>query len=220
MQINRMISIGLEYSISKNCVTVCSIGSCEDVDIVIPEFIEGKTVVAIADNAFTRNSDIKSVTLPQSLSFIGKSAFAWCRNLERVDAPCVIEICDKAFMGCDSLTDIGLSSKLRCIGDKTFAFCPSLTSASMPNGIIRMGASVFEGCRNLKTVSLPQNLKIIANSTFYACTALERVIMPQALAYVDELAFAYCIALEYPVIPEKTVINRDAFFECGSRKIS
>ena len=83
-----------------------------------------------------------------------------------------------------------------------------------------MGASVFEGCRNLKTVSLPQNLKIIANSTFYACTALERVIMPQALAYVDELAFAYCIALEYPVIPEKTVINRDAFFECGNRKIS
>ena len=217
---NNKISLGLEYDIVKNgAVIIRSIGSCEDKDIVIPEFIDGKTVVGIANGAFAR-SDIKSVALPYSLSVIGKNAFAFCAKLECISAFGVSEIGDRAFMGCDSLTDIGLSSKIKRIGDKCFAYCPSLTTAHLPDSISEMGRSVFEGCRNLIYASLPQGINIIESGTFYACQNLSRVVVPEHLEYIDEYAFAYCISLSDITISKATVVNRDAFFECGQRKAS
>jgi len=218
MLLSATISIGLEYDFCRDgTATVTSIGSCTDSHIVIPQFVEGKTVVAIADNAFAGKSEILSVKLPCSVTSIGKKAFAWCRGLELVIANGLLEIGDKAFMGCDCLSDLGLGKRIRKIGSKAFAYCPSLTSAHLPDSIREMGSSVFEGCQNLDTVVLPDCLKVLENGTFYACTNLKSVEFPVNLKYIDEYAFAYCISLGAISISKNTVTNKSAFFESDIR---
>ena len=214
MLLSTTVSFGLEYEVRRDGTAVLTaIGSCTDTCITVPQFFEGKTVVAVADNAFKGNSDIISIKLPSSVSSIGKNAFAWCRRLETVIGGGLVEIGAKAFAGCDSLADLGLGKKLKRIGAKAFAYCPSLTSAYLPDSVYEMGAAVFEGCRNLDTVVLPSSLRIVENGTFYACTSLRRVEIPTTLKYIDEYAFAYCVSLDMIAISKQTVTNKNAFFE-------
>ena len=56
-------------------------------DFRIPESIEGKDVVAIADGAFAGREDLKKITLPATVKNIGKDAFKNCKNLEYVNIP-------------------------------------------------------------------------------------------------------------------------------------
>ncbi|MBR3878922.1 MAG: leucine-rich repeat protein [Clostridia bacterium] len=211
-------SSGIEYKFGKNgTASIVSIGSCTDKHIIIPEFFEGKTVTAVEDGAFSRAEGIVSITLPHTVSHIGKKAFAWSRRLEFVRASGVLEIGEKAFMGCEALTDITLGSKIKRIGKKAFAYCIELSSAELPSGISEIGASAFEGCRALGRVTLPESLRIIESGMFYACTSLSRVTLSNTVRYIDENAFAYCISLNDISIPRTAVINQNAFFECNRK---
>ena len=50
-------------------------------DLVLPEEIEGSPVVGVAARAFSDNTGITSVTLPESLRYIEEAAFYNCRSL-------------------------------------------------------------------------------------------------------------------------------------------
>ena len=207
-------SHGLEYKVSKSGVAVlCGIGNCFDEHIVIPSSVEGYTVVGVSEKAFARCLQVKSVTLPSSICFVGDNAFAWCRNLKKVNARGLSEIGSRAFMGCDALTDVSFGDQIEKIGEKAFAYCPSLISVTLPDSLTRLGSAAFEGCRNLSEISLSDNLAIIENSTFYACDNLYKISLPSGLEFIDEYAFAYCSSIGEMNIPTKTVINREAFFE-------
>ena len=87
--------------------------------IVIPEKINNKPVTTICESSFradsihTQNYLIKSITLPNTVTTIGSSAFAFCESLEYIYIPeSVTEIIDGtygAFEGCESLTIHGKS---------------------------------------------------------------------------------------------------------------
>ena len=210
-------SHGLEYRISADGLAVlCGIGICTDEHVSIPSEVDGYPVIGIAEKAFVRCEQIRSVSLPLSVTFIDNQAFAWCRNLTDVRALNLFEIGDRAFIGCDRLSSISFGNKLEVIGEKAFSYCSSLSSVALPDSLVRLGSSAFEGCRKLCRICLSDNLKFIENGTFYACEGLCKVILPSSLEYVDEYAFAYCSSLVEMDVPSKTVINKDAFFECAS----
>lgn len=214
-------SKGLEFVInSQNEAYLCGIGTCTDENVVVPSSYNGCMVVGVAEKAFERNDFVKSVTLPFSVESIEKMAFAWCRKLESIRMEGVIDIKNRAFMGCDSLKSVSLGDYLQIIDDKAFSYCSALERIDLPRHIGSIGTAAFEGCRNLKKISLPNSLKVIENSTFYACTSLKYVKLPNQLEYIDEYAFAYCISILEINIPSNTVINSEAFFECGNRKAS
>ena len=212
---NCFFSSGLEYRpVSENKLSLCGIGSCIDEHIVVPECVDGATVVSVDSYAFIRKAKIKSITLPASVDYIGAEAFAWCVNLQSVTLGGVVMIAERVFMGCDSLTALDLGEKLETIGEKAFAYCPKLISADLPESLYSLGVSAFDGCRALKQIHLPKNLKVIENGTFYACTELKKINIPVTLEYIDEFAFAYCSSLDLQGLPMRTIINRYAFFEC------
>ena len=75
---------------------ICATADAESRDIFVPE-----GVVRICDGAYQGFSALSSVTLPQSLKYIGKNAFRDCVGLERVVIPKgVVSIDDGAFCGC------------------------------------------------------------------------------------------------------------------------
>lgn len=208
---------GLEYSLLDGGVAVLvGVGYCEQEHIVLPSFVGGFPVVGVAEKAFCRSTQIKSIHLPLSVKFVDSEAFAWCRNLERVAFKNVLEIGERAFMGCDRLSSIEFGSELEMVDEKAFAYCSAITSLDLPESLTSIGESAFEGCRNLRSVTLPDHIKVIQNSTFSACGNLCRVKLPRRLEYIDEYAFAYCTSITEMLIPSKTVLNADAFFECGS----
>lgn len=55
-----------------------------DANVTIPNYINGKSVVAIGDNAFIFNEYLTSIELNEDLTLICNHAFQYCTNLETV----------------------------------------------------------------------------------------------------------------------------------------
>ncbi len=113
----------------------------------IPETIDGHTVTAIADFAF-RGLDITDLTVPSSIKFIGKYAFADCSALEHVAFLCIDaeNIGEGAFQGCASLSSIDNFEYLNAsIGKKAFANCAALSELSIGSGVTSIAANAFSG---------------------------------------------------------------------------
>ncbi len=105
--------------------------------IVIPDEYEGEPVVGIADSAFAyskHTSDILSVTIPDSVTKIGKNAFY------NQDALVSVKI--------------GEDSKLQTIGNNAFSGNSSLRSIYLPTGLSELGDSVFNNCGALDAITV------------------------------------------------------------------
>ena len=73
-----------------------------------------------------QNSRLQSVTIPNSVKFIGAHAFENCTALEtRVDMPGVTTIGDYAFNNCTQLGVVGIGSECKKLGERVFQNCKS-----------------------------------------------------------------------------------------------
>ena len=121
-------------------------------DIVVPAVIEGCPVVEISDMAFYYCSQLKVVTLPTTVTRIGKMAFAGCAQLTAVqyanNDSTLVTVDEYAFAYCGSLQTITLPETVSTIGTAAFFDCVALTQANIPEGI-ELPEMVFFGCTNL-----------------------------------------------------------------------
>ena len=79
-----------------------------DQEVTIPEEINGFTVQQIGESAF-ENSEIISVTIPDTVTSIGKTAFKNRKSLATVKFGLKVkEIGESSFQGCVSLTKINV----------------------------------------------------------------------------------------------------------------
>lgn len=105
----------------------------------------------IAGGAFSVNSSLTSVSLPQSLICIGDLAFNHCSGLTNFDIP-------------SSVTRIGYSA---------FANCVELKSISLGQGIQNIGKLAFLNCQKLERIEIPTSLKYIGSEAFRYCSSLK-----------------------------------------------
>ena len=76
----------------------------------IPESIDGLPVRQIAGSAFARRNDLVSVNLPGSLEGMGRFAFYFCRNLEKVVlADGIRDSFDGVFRLCEKLQEVEIT---------------------------------------------------------------------------------------------------------------
>ena len=84
-------------------------------------------------------------TIPNSVTTIGDSAFAFCDSLTSINIPnSVTTIGDSAFVWCDSLTNINIPNSVTTIEDGAFYGCTSLPSHIKSDIIQRFGEKVFK----------------------------------------------------------------------------
>lgn len=87
----------------------------------------------------------RNVVIPDSVTRIGKNAFAGCGDLASASIPgSVAEIGDYAFTGCWRLTDVVIADGTAEIGDNAFLNCDALAHVIVPSSVTRIGEHAFE----------------------------------------------------------------------------
>ena len=167
-------------------------------------------------------------TIPDSVTWIGWSAFSGCKSLREITIPdSVASIGESAFSGCTSLAEITIPDSVTKIGESAFSGCKSLAEIVIPDSVASIGESAFSGCTSLSKVKLSNNLTIIEAGTFRDCTSLAEIDIPDGVTVIRGELYGYggrnsgaffgCKSLKEIVIPDSvTEIGESAFFGCTS----
>ena len=159
-----------------------------DTVVVIPSKINGFTVETIDRIAF-RDSSVTSVTIPDSVTFIGDAAFANCSNLTNISIPnSVTSIGFSAFENCTSLKSITLPSSLRSISEALFSGCSQLTTIQIPDSVLSIQDYAFENCTRLETIQIPVSVTSIGVYAFDGCPNSMTVTYPGSKKQWDSIS--------------------------------
>ena len=189
-------------------------------DIVLPGTIthDGTDYTLIEVGGFRFCTNLTGVTIPNSVSTIGNSAFYGCSSLASVTIPnSVSTIGDGAFSDCSSLTSVTIPSSVSTIGKKTFRYCSKLNSVTIPNSVSTIGIGAFEWCSSLTSITIPNSVSTIEDNTFYECKSLTSVTIPNSVSTIGNHAFNACQSLQSVTIGAFVQsIGEGAFTRCGT----
>ena len=187
-------------------------------NVVVPEGI--KYIGADAFNAYSTQTPnnmetLKSITLPESLVSIGKTAFRACKSLKSITIPKnVSEIGGGAFSSCSSLTSVEILGPVKELTGTSgvFSGCTALKNVTLPDTLTSLGNGAFNGCKALEEINLPKGLTEIGREAFNGCESLKEAIIPSGVTKIPDFAFTGCLALEKVELPEGiTSIGEYAF---------
>ncbi|MBR1598035.1 MAG: leucine-rich repeat domain-containing protein [Lachnospiraceae bacterium] len=145
----------------------------KDKKVTIPSTVEVNgvtaTVTSIADNAFSGNKTITTVTIPATVEDIGDNAFKNCTKLKTVTLPASVEEVGKnAFSGCSSLTTVTVKgSSLTKVDQGAFKNCKKLKTVTLPKSVTTIGKEAFSGDKKLKTITIKSTkIKSVGKNAF------------------------------------------------------
>ena len=87
----------------------------------------------------------------------------------------VTSIGESAFYNCSGLTSVTIPNSVTYIGQQAFSSCKGLTSVTIPNSVTSIGSSAFSYCRGLTSVTIPNSVTSIGEYTFWNCSGLTSV---------------------------------------------
>ena len=223
-----------EYTVNDGNATITKflgpVGSANPnfYDIKIPSELGGHPVTGLGEYSFAANpydghqgnplcSKIRSVTIPQSVTSIGKRAFDGCSALTTLSLGEKIKtIGNYAFENCTSLTGVTIPQSVTSIGYYAFEGCTNLNPLTIKGPITSMGNYAFAGSTYLTSLTLYDDIQTIGNFAFLGSTSLKTVTLPKNLTSIGEYAFARCSELESITIPENVkTINPKTFADCS-----
>ena len=175
----------------------------------------------IGKSAFAYAKDLEDVVLPSSLRIIRTMAFANCSKLKT--NPLIFDeglemIEEQVFFNCIKLREVVFPSSLRELGDYVFRGS-SVSKVVIPEGLEVLGEGAFYGSR-LEEVALPNSCQEVRGSDHFALNyQLERMHLPDGWVEIPAGFAEDCIALKEVNIPSTVkVINANAFASCLSIK--
>ena len=199
----------LIYTVTDNQASISSF-SGELTDVVVPSSVDNYPIVAIEDYAFA-NSAMTSISLPDSVTTIGKGAFYLCESLKTVSLGKNVQFLGEyLFYYCSSLESFSIPDSLTFVPGYFFYACFSLKDVTMPKTIQYIGDYGFYACKSLETISLPEGLTSIGNYAFYACP-FTKISFPKSLTQVGDYAFYFCSNLQ-----SITITKAIQYFGTGS----
>lgn len=176
------VSIGLKYKINddNNSYSVISIGTCTDVEIIIPSEYDSLPVTGIGTKAFINLPNLEKIIIPNSVVSIGNSAFVNCPNLKQIELPDSIKSIGKnAFENCPKL-EYNTFDNAKYLGNKDNPYVALMRITNK---------SIIEYKINDKT-------KLIYGNSFENCDYLTNIVIPASVVAIEALEFASCLNLE------------------------
>lgn len=213
-------SVGLKFKKTpdKQGYAVVGVGKCRDELVVIPARYNGKPVTAIGPHAFDGYDVELTLTIPSTVTAIGKMAFARSRlRAIHLGALRNVTLGTGAFYECTELTEVALPPDLTALPDLLLTGCKALEELSLPDGLRSIGMGALQQCCSLRKLFCPDSVATIGKSAFAGCEALTRIRLPVGLTELSARLLADCSALTELDIPSTvTAIGDGALWGCSS----
>lgn len=120
-----------EFYSWKNAYIVSGINDGANVsDIVIPGEYDGYTILWIYSKVFKDRTEIRSVSIPGTVTSLESSTFS----------------------GCSALKSITMAEGVTSVGEEAFYSCSALTSVTIPESVTWIGGDAFTGCSSLSEI--------------------------------------------------------------------
>ncbi len=230
---------GLEYLIytDVDCIAITGYSGSET-NVEIPASINGLPVESIENGAFSNCTKLTSITIPDSVTYIGFDAFSGCTGLTSITLPnSIVDISSSTFSGCRGLTSIIIPDGVTHIGYDAFSGCTGLTSITIPDSVTYIGDNAFyntawyenqpDGLIYAGKVlykykgEMPENTeikindgtKVISSSAFWCCSRLTSIIIPDSVTRIGNDAF-FGTSLTSVTIPKGVTSIDDFAFSC------
>ena len=213
--------IPTDFTVTSSNREMIGYTGAEGENLVIPAVFERDEVwyrvTSIGIWAF-RDSNLTSITIPDSVTSIGQGAFYCCIELTNIIIPDSVTSIDlAAFYNCSALTSITIpDSVTSSIGDYAFYGCNGLTSVTIGNNVTSIGDYAFSGCSSLTNVIIGNGVTSIGYAAFYRCSNLTSITISDCITSIDVWAFANCKSLTSITIPDSiTSIGDYMFYGCN-----
>lgn len=189
-------------------------------DVVLPDGLK-----RISNGAF-ESAYANSITIPESVSDIGKNAFRRCycaifhpfTDENPVSLPHLDSIPYQAFQETD-ISRFTCPPSLTKIDNSAFERCRNLVDITIPDSVTTIYNLALANCPSLKSIRLPQSHLYLSYGCFWGDTSLTEVIFPDdaSVSQIPDYGFADCAALPSITIPASvTIIYSYAFADCKS----
>ena len=220
------MSTGITEIVLPGCVTsigLCAFSDCSNLTsftILDSEDTSAETVFEGTYSCFTNCSNLKTVTLGNTVKNIPANMFMECAALTNVTvSDSLVSIGECAFMY-TGIMEIVLPGSVTSIGECAFGSCSDLTSFTILDSKDSSAETVldypFARCYNLKTIVLGNTVKNIPTQMFIDCPALTNVNVSDSLVSIGESAFMYTGITEIVLPGSVTSIGENAFGSCSN----
>lgn len=137
-------------------------------------------ITTIGNRIFTDCDNLKTASLPGTVTSIGDSAFSIfedtigiVRGLEKITIPASVKAIGKwAFSG-TKLTEITIPASVTEIGDYVFRDCIKLKTARVESSLI--GSFMFAGCTTLASLTVSAKCQTIGANIITYCAKLDTI---------------------------------------------
>ncbi len=194
-------------------------------------FAEGSQLKTIGSEAFAKDGFLTEIALPDQLVQIGAYAFKET-DLRTVTVPAsVTYLGEGAFAACHSLTDITVEDGNTVYVDVdgvvydnaitvlvAYPAGNARTAYTVQNTATAIGEAAFYGAGNLNGITLPESLQQIRGEAFYRCANLRAMQIPDNVTQISNRAFAENWSLTSVTFGEGSKLPRigyEAFAYCG-----
>ena len=166
--------------------------------LAIPQTIDGHKVVAIGEGAF-KGTCLVNVTIPDTVTVIGDSAFENCDNLKNVKiSENLKKLGMMAFGNCDALTEIEIPKNITTVAYNEFynpvrgpfTGSDSLQTVVFEEGMTWLPAYILSGCSGFTTVKIPETVTEIGGGAFSDCSRLESIEIPESVTEIGSHTFS------------------------------
>lgn len=199
-----------------------------DMELTIPNSLNGVCITSIGDRAFAYCESLSSVIIPEGVANIGRLAFFACDSLTTITLPdTLISIGELAFAFCP-LSTITIPNNVTRIGYEAFENS-SIVSVTIPDSVIEMGSNPFANCKNLTSINVSDDHPVFElvdnvlfnkiNKELVCCPrglGINQYTIPDGTLSIGGSAFDSCYSLTTITIPESvTYIGDYAFMGCS-----